>query len=305
MTDPSTKTRADGRPDAATGASGTAADVRERRAVRIVAGAFLVTIPAGLALVGLYLLGGQLQLEALLLAVVLGGIGVGLVVWSHGLMPVPERVEERHPLASDPEDRAAVVAGLTTEAGMRRRRFLGRLLAAALASLAAALAIPVLSLGPSPGRSLFRTSWRRGSRVVGLDGQPVAAGSLPVGSIATVFPEGAVGSADSQTVLIHVDPTLLELPPDATAWAPQGFIAFSKVCTHAGCAVGLYREASGELICPCHQSTFDVYRGAIPTYGPAARPLPQLPIRMEADGTFTALSDFPEPVGPSFWDMQG
>jgi ubiquinol-cytochrome c reductase iron-sulfur subunit len=80
-------------------------------------------------------------------------------------------------------------------------------------------------------------------------------------------------------------------------------VAYSKLCTHAGCPVGLFREASNQLICPCHQSTFDVLRGAVPVYGPAARPLPQLPMRLEADGTFTCLSDFPEPVGPSFWNV--
>jgi ubiquinol-cytochrome c reductase iron-sulfur subunit len=141
--------------------------------------------------------------------------------------------------------------------------------------------------------------------LVDVDGLPVGIDSLQTGTILTVFPAGSVGSADSQTVLIRVDPALLRLPAGAADWAPQGCIAYSKVCTHAGCPVGLYREVSHELICPCHQSTFDVLRGATPTSGPAARPLPQLPIQLESDGTFTALSDFQAPVGPSFWDIHG
>ncbi len=280
-------------------------DQRERRATRIVATSFTLTMMAGVALLALYILGGDTQLEGVLLAVVLGGIGVGLVVWSHGLMAVPTRVEERHPLASDAASRGALVRDLVNEGDVGRRRFLLRLLAGAAASLAAALAIPVLSLGPAPGRSLFQTSWRRGSRLVDVDGRPVTIESVEAGTIVTVFPAGAVGSADSQTVLVRVDPALLQLTGPAAGWAPQGCIAYSKVCTHAGCPVGLYREVSHELICPCHQSTFDVLRGAIPTSGPAARPLPQLPIQLESDGTFTALSDFPEPVGPSFWDIHG
>ncbi len=278
---------------------------RERRATVIVATSFTVTMAAGVALLALYILGGDTQIEGILLAVVLGGIGIGLVVWSHDLMPVPTRTEARHPVVSDPATRDALVQALVTDGDVGRRRFLVRLLVGAGASLAAALAIPVLSLGPAPGRSLFQTAWRRGSRLVDVDGLPVSIDSLETGTIVTVFPAGAVGSADSQTVLVRVDPALLRLPGAAADWAPEGCVAYSKVCTHAGCPVGLYREVSHQLICPCHQSTFDVLRGAIPTSGPAARPLPQLPIRLESDGTFTALSDFPEPVGPSFWDIHG
>jgi ubiquinol-cytochrome c reductase iron-sulfur subunit len=135
------------------------------------------------------------------------------------------------------------------------------------------------------------------------DGEPAHREELEVGSILTVFPEGVPGSPDGQTVLIRVDPGELRLPPDRAAWAPEGFVAYSKICTHAGCPVGLFRAETHELICPCHQSTFDVLEGARPRSGPAARPLPQLPIQLQPDGTFVALGDYPEPVGPSFWDM--
>jgi quinol---cytochrome c reductase iron-sulfur subunit len=276
---------------------------RQRRAERLVLACFGVTLLTGLALLVVYLVGGDTQVQGILLALCLGGIGVGIVLWAQELMSNEEREEERHPMGTGPEGSAAVAEALTEEAGFSRRRVLQGGLLAAFGGLAAALAIPVLSLGPAPGRSLFETPWKKGSRLVGFDNQPVNASSIPQDGVVTVFPEGYPGSADGQTLLIRAGERL-QLQGDAAQWAPQGFVAYSKVCTHAGCPVGLYRAAQGELICPCHQSTFDVMRGAVPIFGPAARPLPQLPIQLEADGTFTALGDFPTPVGPSFWDME-
>ncbi|HEU4572854.1 MAG TPA: Rieske 2Fe-2S domain-containing protein [Candidatus Limnocylindrales bacterium] len=263
---------------------------------------FAIAALAGLALLVVYLLGGQTQIEGVLLMLALGGIGVGISIWGSGLIPEVEEIEPRHPLKSPPappDDRteSAVREGIT------RRHALLRMLAAAFGGLAAALAIPVFSLGPAPGGALFHTSWKRGLRLVGPDNQPIHAQQLPIGGILTVFPEGSAGSADGQTLLIRVEPNLLELPQDRAGWAPDGYVAYSKVCTHAGCPVGLYRATLHSLICPCHQSTFDVLRGAKPIFGPAARPLPQLPIQLQPDGTFVALGDFPEPIGPSFWDI--
>ncbi len=277
-------------------------DPATRRVERAIAAAFVIAAIAGVALLGVYLAGGQTQLEAILLGICLGGIGIGITAWSHWLLPGAQQVEERHPLTSPAAEPADVEAAAET-ASITRRSFLMRTLAAAFAGLAAALAVPVLSLGPPPGRSLFETPWKAGTRVVGIDGLPVRIDDLPVDGVLTVFPEGAVGSADGQTLLIRVADDLLQLPPDRMAWAPEGCVAYSKLCTHAGCPVGLYRAEEHKLICPCHQSTFDVLAGATPIFGPAARPLPQLPIQLAEDGTFVALGDFPEPVGPSFWNM--
>ena len=275
---------------------------RERRIERLVAGAFAVTMLTGLALLAVYGLGGQTQVEGVLLAVCLGSLGLGIVVWAQELMQTRITIEERHPLASRTPG-PTLSETLDEEAGFTRRTFLVRMLLGALAGLAAALAIPALSLGPAPGRELFSTTWARGRRLVDIDGVPVRAADLEVGSVATVFPEGDVGSAQSQTLLIRVPPDALRLSPDRLAAAPDGYVAYSKVCTHAGCAVGLYRATEHMLICPCHQSTFDVLQGAVPVFGPAGRALPQLPITMATDGTFTALGDFPEPVGPAFWNL--
>ena len=272
----------------------------QRRATIVVALCFLGTLTSGFGLLVLYALGGETQLEAVLVAICVGGIGAGLVVWSHWLMPNEDLVEERHPLRSDSQSRQEVVSALG-EVG--RRRFLLTLLGGAFVGLGAALALPLLSLGPSPGRSLYETSWKKGSRFIDAQGNLVNAADLPLEGIVTVFPENAPGAADSQAVLLHVDSSQLQLAGDAATWAPSGFICYSKLCTHAGCPVGLFRAETGDLVCPCHQSTFAAYRGAIPISGPAVRPLPQLPMQLNADGTFSALGDFPEPVGPSFWDM--
>ena len=269
---------------------------------RLVAAAFAITMLTGVALLVVYALGGQTQIEGVLLTVCLGSLGIGIVVWAQALMDTPISIEERHPFASRATS-PTLSQALDEEAGFTRRRFLVGMLLGALGGLAAALAIPALSLGPAPGRELFRTSWVRGKRLVDIDGAVVRAADLEIGSVVTVFPEGDAGSARAQTLLIRVPPNLLRLDPDRLAGAPDGYIAYSKVCTHAGCPVGLYRASEQQLVCPCHQSTFDVLGGATPILGPAGRALPQLPIEQAGDGTFMALGDFPEPVGPAFWNI--
>lgn len=275
----------------------------ERLYERLVLVAFGVSIVAGIALLGLYIAGGQTQLEGVLLMVCLGGIGTGIVIWGQRLMSSEVHIEERGQIGGDPAMIDDLEEALTEESGFGRRTLLIRALAATGAGLAAALAIPVFSLGPAPGRALHQTTWRAGARLAPTGGPPVTPQQLPVGGVVTVFPDGNGTDQNAATLLIRVEPELLELSGEAATWAPQGFIAYSKICTHAGCPVGLYRAAQHTLICPCHQSEFAVLRGAPPVGGPAARALPQLPIRLEPDGTFVALGDFPEPVGPSFWDL--
>ncbi len=100
-----------------------------------------------------------------------------------------------------------------------------------------------------------------------------------------------------------MEPDLIQIPLERSSGAPSGLVAYSKICTHAGCPLGLYLAATHELRCPCHQSTFDVLNGARPVYGPASKPLPLLPIEIADDGALHALSDFTDPVGPSFWEQ--
>jgi ubiquinol-cytochrome c reductase iron-sulfur subunit len=269
-----------------------------------VALAFGITILAALGLFAVYVGGGNPQAEGALLFVALGGVGAGLMLWARYLMPgIREETQSRgHGVRppADLEEAADTVVGGVEE--LHRRRFLFRMLLGAAAALGLAAIIPIRSLGRAPGASLFRTQWRAGSRLVDEEGNLITRDTLEVDSFATVFPEDAPGSADSQAVLIRVEPGTLRLPEDRAQGAPDGYVAYSKICTHAGCALGLYLAAQQQLRCPCHQSTFDVLSGAHPVYGPAPRPLPQLLIEIDDDGTIRAQGDFTEPVGPSFWD---
>jgi len=159
------------------------------------------------------------------------------------------------------------------------------------------------SMGEPPGASLFDRIWSRGQSLRTLDGTPVTVHALEPGSTMIVFPEGSIGDERAQTVLIRVKPELLQMPTDRADWAPMGYVAYSRVCTHAGCPVGLYEKTAAQLMCPCHQSTFDVLKAAHPTSGPAARPLPQLPLYVDGEGTLRAAGGFSEPPGPGFWGM--
>lgn len=265
--------------------------------------ALVISIASSLALTVVYARGGQPQLEGALLAGAMGGLGIGIIVWAKELL-VPEQItQERAPEPSPMDVREAAQAALAAgEEQIGRRRALVRLLLGALGALGLAAVFPIRSLGPGPGRSLFHTEWTPGARVVDGSGRAIGVRDLEVGSVVTVFPEGYAGSPVSQTLLIRVEPGSLQLPPARLAWAPDGYIAFSKICTHAGCPVGLYQQKTHQLLCPCHQSTFDVLRGAARVFGPATRALPQLPLMAGPDGLLRARSDFTEPVGPGFWD---
>jgi ubiquinol-cytochrome c reductase iron-sulfur subunit len=178
-----------------------------------------------------------------------------------------------------------------------RRTFLTRALAAAAGMLGLSLLAPVASLGPSPGDTLRTTRWARGLRLVTGDGDPVRPGDVAAGGIATIWPDGAIGHERSSVVLIRLRTPAQE--PKNNEWVVGGLVAYSKVCTHAGCPVALYRERDNALFCPCHQSTFDAGRGATPTFGPAARGLPQLPLGQDDEGYLVALGDFQAQVGPA------
>jgi quinol---cytochrome c reductase iron-sulfur subunit len=278
----------------------------QRKAERSAGIAFTVAILSGVGLFIVYFTGGQTQVEGVLFALALGALGVGIAIWANKLLDAREVVEERHELSSGPAGRQAFEAALAEEVGpvIGRRSLLLRMLAGAGGALGLALLLPVLSLGPAPGNSLKVTPWTRGKRLVDEEGRLIGLDSVPQDGFVTVFPEGHEGSADGQALLIHVRPGSLKLPPDRMAAVPEGtHVAYSKICTHAGCPVGLYRAESQSLICPCHQSQFDVADGAKPFFGPAARPLPQLPLSVDEEGMLIAQGDFYEPVGPAFWDM--
>jgi ubiquinol-cytochrome c reductase iron-sulfur subunit len=278
-----------------------------KRTERLAVGCLAASIVAALGLFVVYVRGGQPQLEGVLLAVTLGGIAAALLTWSTSLMPrIHDETQARHSGATTDADLTTVAE--TVGAGMdelARRRFLSRLVLGAIGALGLAALIPIRSLGRAPKAALDRTEWTAGAKLVGIDGKPLSVDTLEIGSFTTVFPEGLEGSADSQAVLIHVDAGQLQLPPDREGDSVEGLVAYSKICTHAGCPLDLYLEATHELRCPCHQSTFNVLDGGTPVYGPAPKPLPQLPIETNAGGELVAKGDFTSPVGPSYWNEPG
>lgn len=276
-----------------------------KRPERAVAVALAISIVGALAAIVVYVRGGQPQLEGLSLALALGGIGAAIIMWAKRLFPdIQDVTQPRHhgPAPEDPDTAADLVLDGVDQ--MRRRKFLTRMLIAAGGMIGLAAIFPIRSLGQAPGDSLQVTPWKRGMRLVDENGNVVTKDTVEPNSFITVFPEGHVGSANGQAVLLNLGTVRLKLPPERLAGAPEGLVVYSKVCTHAGCAVGLYLAAEHELRCPCHQSTFDVINAAEPVYGPAPRPLPQLLISIDADGTLRALGDFTAPVGPSFWDLK-
>lgn len=290
-----------------------------RSAERKVSALFLLSVVGVVGFVVTYVVGdmefgspGNAYFTPLLgtfMALALFGIGAGAVLWAKLLMPDEEAVQERHPFGSPPEERAAAAQALKEgfgQANLARRPLLIGSLALGGGALAL-LPVPFLfGLGPfqNKERTLATTGWREGVRLIRQNGTPVRLGDLVVGAVESVFPDVDHGTklADSPALLIRMRPEALELEGEAAEWAYQGHVVYSSICTHLGCPVKLYEQQTHHLFCPCHQSTFAADRGAEVIFGPAARPLPQLPIFVDDEGYFRAGSDFREPIGPSYWE---
>jgi ubiquinol-cytochrome c reductase iron-sulfur subunit len=270
----------------------------------LVALAFAASVTAGVGFLIFYWSGGGNMLLGGTLALCLGFFGAALVLSARWLMRHREAVEPREDFSSSDTEREAAFEDYCAGAREVRSRALLKWMAAVGLGMFATMFVSLMrGLGSPSGQSLFDTVWKRGQRLMTADGKPVTSNSLQPGDSITVFPEDSIGSEKAQTVLIRVNAQLLRLPGDRSDWAPMGYLAYSRVCTHAGCPVGLYEAESHLLLCPCHQSTFNVLDAAQPTGGPAARPLPQLPLYADADGNLRAGSGFSEPPGPGFWEM--
>lgn len=276
-----------------------------RRAEMVVAVSFLGAILAFAGFGAAYvqnarstILGGTLGIGFCL-------VGVAFVAWGKYLMPRGPFVEARHRLVPTPEERARMIGDFSSRGkiAVERRSFLVKLMGAAMGIFSIVALFPLLrSLGPLPGNSLYTTKWRKGVRLVDVDGNPVRVDELDVGSVLTVFPADDVGSAVSQTILVRPSVTSVVTRPGRETWSPDGYLAYSKVCTHAGCPVALYQEETQQLLCPCHQSLFNILEGAEPVFGPAPRPLPQLPLAVDGQGYLIAQDGYDEPIGPGFWE---
>lgn len=264
----------------------------------------LAALGGGVGFLVIYWTGGSNEALGGFLFIFFAGLALGLVVNAHLLADHKEATEPREALLPPPEERAAVEEDFRCgKLELQRRGLLKWMAVVGLGSVGAIFISLLRSIMPDPFTTLFSRVWVRGQRLMTIDGKPMKADSLPPGGTAIVFPEDRIGDERSQTVLIRVNQQLLELPTGRAEWAPQGNLAFSRICTHAGCPVGMYEKTAHLLMCPCHQSTFDVLRAAQPTGGPAARSLPQLPLYVDSDGVLRAGGDFSQPPGPGFWGM--
>jgi ubiquinol-cytochrome c reductase iron-sulfur subunit len=251
-----------------------------------------------------------------LLGLCIGGalacLGAAFLVIGKRLV-VSEELDEEYP-GENPEAQEEVVQ-IIHESGSRitRKRLLITAGTMAGGALGLSALAPAVSLGPIWDTGpLDRSPWRRGRRVVDETGAPIRAADILERTFYTGFPEGAAKEdIASPLVIVRVDPAKLKLPPGRGGWAPQGILAFSKICTHAGCAIALYRkptftpvEPNDALVCPCHYSTFDPYTGGTVIYGPAGRPLPQLPLEIDSDGNLRAAGNYSARVGPGWWNVR-
>lgn len=244
------------------------------------------------------------------------GIGFGAVHWAKTLMPDNEVSEMRHQARSSDETRAQaieIVKLADGESGFTRRKLIRRTMYGAIAFFPIPAIVIFGDLGPVVGDTLRQTMWKAGTRLAkDPTGIPIKASEVTIGSVFHVIPEGLSElehhlleeKAKAAVLLVRVNPSDLNEDPAKADWSYQGIVAYSKICTHVGCPVALYEQHTHHLLCPCHQSTFDLANHCEVVFGPASRPLPQLPIAVDAEGYLIAQSDFLDPVGPSFWDMR-
>ena len=279
--------------------------------------------------------GASTMALGLTLGLALMFIGVGVIHWARKLMADQEIVELRHPARSSDEDRVVAVQAINdglSESGIGRRPLIRNSLLGAVGLLGLPAVVLLRDLGPLPGKKLYHTIWGSGTaqapmRIV-RDGiwTPILASDLEIGDLVNCQPDalhnpGRYGIDPSEVegvnlqihkskaslILLRMDPN--DIKPGKAAdgssranWSVDGIVAYSKICTHVGCPISLNERTTHHLLCPCHQSTFDLSDSGRVVFGPAGRPLPQLPITVDDEGYLVAQHDFDEPVGPSFWE---
>lgn len=250
-------------------------------------------------------------------------IGAGAIQWSRKLMSDHEIVEYRHSASSTDEDRVEAVAAFEQgleDSGIARRPLVRNSLLGALGLLGLPAIVLLRDLGPLPGNKLAHTIWKKGMRVVqDVDGARIRPEDMEVGQLVNAEPEiffetdehgehvihGTellVEKSKAAVILVRMHPGDIKPAKDRENWGVDGILCFSKICTHVGCPISLWEQQTHHLLCPCHQSTFDLADNGKVVFGPAARALPQLPLAVDAEGYLIATSDFDEPVGPSYWE---
>ncbi|GAA3789887.1 Rieske 2Fe-2S domain-containing protein [Streptomyces coacervatus] len=249
----------------------------------------------------------------LTLGLALFAIGAGAVHWARTLMSDVEIADERHPIEASPEVKAKVMADFregAKESALGRRKLIRNTMFGALALFPLSGVMLLRDLGPLPGTKLRHTLWSKGKLLVNMNtNEPLRASDVAVGSLTFAKPEGLEETdEDFQTQIAKAALMIVRIQPDnikdkrELAWSHEGIVAYSKICTHVGCPISLYEQQTHHVLCPCHQSTFDLSDGARVIFGPAGHALPQLRIGVNDQGYLEALGDFEEPVGPAFWE---
>jgi quinol---cytochrome c reductase iron-sulfur subunit len=292
---------------------------RAKRFERVVAACFIISMLGGIGFIAAYLIFQVRSVSAAAhsnlalgttMTIAFLGLAVGATIWVRHLMPNVELSEARKPLASTPADRQAFAQTFAEGAEASqfvKRPLLRRTLIAATLPVILAPVFLLRDLGPLPRKSLDFTVWRKGTRLIIYgSGRPLKPDDFDSpGGMITVIPEGFEEDFDAlakaAVIIIKFAPGELR-EPTVMNWTVDDIVAYSKICTHVGCPAALYEQTTHHILCPCHQSTFDATRGATVLFGPATRPLPQLPITTNAQGYLVAQSDFHEPVGPSYWE---
>jgi ubiquinol-cytochrome c reductase iron-sulfur subunit len=299
-----------------------------KNAEKIVVALFLLAFVAGCGFIAAYIGLGVHTVDkvfrsnlalGLSLSVTLLALGTGALIWVRHLMPDVELAEERHAMRSTDAERAGFheyFEEASEASQFVQRPMVRRSLMLATLPLAVAPLVLLRDLGPLPGTSLRHTVWSPGRRllVYGTN-QPITAAEFSApGGMITIVPDGYQDDLDAlakaAVILIKFRPGELNIPTRTEGstvigtmnWAVDNIVAYSKICTHVGCPVALYEQTTHHILCPCHQSTFDASTGATVIFGPAPRPLPQLPLAVDGSGYLVAQSDFTQPVGPSFWE---
>ena len=286
---------------------------------RVVVALLGLTSLAALGFIAVYVLSADTQLLGLSLGLAFCFLAAAAIVAGKRLVDQRTAIEERAPLgdAVAAERAAQTLVAVQDVEGRplderlsRRRLLLGT--AGAAGALGAALVVPLASLGPRVGNAIVDTPWHPGRRLVDDEGNAISIDDLAVGSFLAAFPEGAdKRDLGSSLVVVRIEAAELDLPPDRADWAPEGVLAFSRICPHAGCAISLFRYPLYEptspgpaLVCPCHYSTFDVTTGGERIFGPAGRRLPQLPLAADDLGRLVASGELSEPPGPSYLSVR-
>jgi ubiquinol-cytochrome c reductase iron-sulfur subunit len=304
-------------------------ETEAKRSERVIAAWFIVAFLAGVGFLVLYwiepagdplrasvsnkLLGGCLTL-------ILFSLAIGIILWVKKLMPNKEMEDERHELRSSDEDRkefGEYFVDTAESTQITKRPLLRRTLLLAVVPLGILPLWLLRDMGPLPKKDMFTQPWRKGMRMVLAGTQDSDSPRLlkvtdvtDFGSAISAVPEGVTDYNDiakAALLIIRMRPDEVEGTKAGQIQLKAGYagiFAFSKICTHAGCPISLYQQRSHQLLCPCHQSTFDMSDGAKVVFGPAVRPLPQLAISVDKDGYLVADADYfiNGPVGPSFWE---